>query len=158
MNFLWMVPLSGHIRTALPQKRGLQTKSDTAEAEPAQKIHAIVDAYGYSVHLMISEGQKHDITFALPMLSQIDIEGSQVLADKGYDSNKLIDYIYAHRGEPTIPSRKGAKFERHCDWWLYKERHLVEKLFLKLKAYRRIATHYDNLHVPIWDFCVLPQY
>ena len=31
---------------------------------------------------------------------------------------------------------KGAKFDRHCDWWLYKERHLVENYFLKLKAFR----------------------
>ena len=53
--------------------------------------------------------------------------------------------VYARGGEPTIPSRKGAKFERHCDWWLYKERHLVEKYFLKLKAFRRIATRYDKL-------------
>ena len=64
---------------------------------------------------------------------------------EGYDSNKLLDYVYARGGEPTIPSRKGAKFERHCDWWLYKERHLVEKYFLKLKAFRRIATRYDKL-------------
>ncbi len=52
-----------------------------------------------------------------------------MLADRGYDSYKLIDYIYENGGEPTISSKKGAKFERHCDWWLYKERHLVEKYF-----------------------------
>ena len=104
-----------------------------------------MDAYGYPLQLIISEGQRNDITYAIPLLELIDIEGSQILADRGYDSNQLIDYIYEHGGEPTIPSRKGAKFERHCDWWLYKERHLVEKLFLKLKAYRRIATRYDKL-------------
>ena len=71
---------------------------------------------------------------AIPLLEQISLNGSQVLADRGYDSHTLIDYIYDRGGEPTIPSRKGAKFERHCDWWLYKERHLVE-FFLKLKAY-----------------------
>lgn len=81
---------------------------------------------------MISEGQRNDINYAIPLLDQIEINGSNVLADRGYDSNKLLDYVYARSGEPTIPSRKGAKFERHCDWWLYKERHLVEKYFLKL--------------------------
>lgn len=104
---------------------------------------------------MISEGQKNDITFAIPLLEQIDIEGSSVLADKGYDSNEPLDYIYSHGGEPTIPSRKGAKFERHCDWWLYKERHLVERLFLKLKAYRRIATRYNKLaHTYLGFLCI----
>ena len=82
---------------------------------------------------------------AIPLLEPISLNGSQVLADRGYDSNQLIDYIYDHGGEPTIPSRKGARFERHCDWWLYKERHLVECFFLKLKSYRRIATRYDKL-------------
>ena len=69
---------------------------------------------------MISEGQRNDINYAIPLLNQIEINGSNVLADRGYDSNKLLDYVYARSGEPTIPSRKGAKFERHCDWWLYK--------------------------------------
>ena len=81
----------------------------------------------------------------IPLLDHVNSNGSNVLTDRGYDCNKLIDYIYALGGEPTIPSRKGAKFERHCDWWLYKERHLVENYFLKLKAYRRIATRYDKL-------------
>lgn len=94
---------------------------------------------------MISEGQRNDINYAIPLLEQINIEESQVLADRGYDSNQLLDYIYEHGGEPTIPSRKGAKFERKCDWWRYKERHLVERLFRKLKTYRRIATRYDKL-------------
>ena len=84
---------------------------------------------------MISEGQRNDINYAIPLLDQIEINGSNVLADRGYDSNKLLDYVYARGGEPTIPSRKGAKFERH----------LVEKYFLKLKAFRRIATRYDKL-------------
>ena len=94
---------------------------------------------------MISEGQRNDITCAIPLLEQIDIEGSHVLADRGYDSSHLIDYIYDHGGEPTIPSRKGEKFERRCDWWLYKERHLVECFFNKIKHFRRVATRYDKL-------------
>ena len=69
---------------------------------------------------MISEGQRNDINYAIPLLDHIEIDGSKVLADRGYDSNQLIDYIYDHGGEPTIPSRRGAKFERRCDWWFYK--------------------------------------
>ena len=94
---------------------------------------------------MISEGQRNDINYAIPLLDHIRIDGSKVLADRGYDSNQLMDYIYDHGGEPTIPSRRGAKFDRRCDWWLYKERHLVENYFLKLKTFRRIATRYDKL-------------
>jgi len=104
----------------------------------------VVDAYGYPVYIMLSEGQHNDINYAIPLLGYVNINGSTVLADRGYDSNNLIDYIYSHGGEPVIPSRKGAKFKRKCDWWLYKERHLVEVFFNKLKNFRRIATRYDK--------------
>ena len=104
---------------------------------------------------MLSEGQRNDINFAIPVLEHINIEGSSVLADRGYDSQNLIDYIYENGGGPTIPSKKGAKFERRCDWWLYKERHLVEKYFLKLKGFRRIATRYDKLAYTYMGFVCL---
>ena len=52
---------------------------------------------------MLSEGQRNDINYAIPLLEQVDIKESDILADRGYDSNKLMDYIYAHGGEPTIP-------------------------------------------------------
>ena len=42
---------------------------------------------------MISEGQRNDINYAIPLLDHIEIDGSKVLADRGYDSNQLIDYI-----------------------------------------------------------------
>ena len=127
------------------KKRGPPNEIGHSRGGASTKIHAVVDAYGYPVYLMLSEGQRNDVNFAIPMLGQIDIGGSQVVADRGYDSTKLLDYIYGRGGEPTVPSRNGAKFERRCDWQLYKERHLVEKFFLKLKAFRRIATRYDKL-------------
>ena len=126
-------------------KRGLPNEIGHSRGGASTKIHAVVDAYGYPVYFMISEGQRNDINYAIPLLDHIRIDGSKVLADRGYDSNQLMDYIYDHGGEPTIPSRRGAKFDRRCDWWLYKERHLVENYFLKLKTFRRIATRYDKL-------------
>ena len=103
-----------------------------------------MDSYGYPIYLMLIEGQRNDCNLAISVLKHVHLEGCNVLADRGYNSDELIDYIYTHGAEPTIPSKKNAKFERHCDWWLYKERHLVEKLFLKLKEFRRIATRYDK--------------
>lgn len=121
----------------------------------SSKIHAVVDAYGYPVNILLSEGQKNDINLTIPLLENISLSESKVLADRGYDSYALIDYIYEHGGEPAIPSRKSAKFERHCDWWLYKERHLVKKFFLKLKAYRRIDTRYDKSACTYLGFIIL---
>ena len=59
---------------------------------------------------MISEGQRNDINYAIPLLDHIEIDGSKVLADRGYDSNQLIDYIYDHGGEPTTDFIRGPPF------------------------------------------------
>ena len=97
------------------------------------------------MYFTLSEGQESDSKYAIPVLTEVDIDGSDVLADKGYDADKIIDFIYENGGEPTIPSKANRLFQRMCDWWLYKERHLVECFFQKLKNYRRIATRYDKL-------------
>lgn len=79
------------------------------------------------------------------MLQKIDVEGKNVLADRGYDTNAIIDFLEENKACVVIPSRKHRLIQRSTDWWLYKERHLVECLFNKLKHYRRLATRYDKL-------------
>lgn len=137
--------VQAHQHSAGARKDGPPNEIGRSCGGLSTKIHAATESYGNPVYIMLSEGQCHDINFAVPVLEHIDIEGSSVLADRGYDSSGLIDYIHSRGGEPVIPSKKNVKSGRPCDWWLYKERHLVEKLFLKLKAYRRIATRYDKL-------------
>ncbi|WP_349618503.1 transposase, partial [Azotobacter salinestris] len=44
----------------------------------------------------------------------------------------------------VIPARRNRIEQRSCDWHLYKERHVIECLFGKLKHYRRIATRYEK--------------
>lgn len=41
-------------------------------AGASTEIHADVDAYGYPVHCMISEGQHNDIRYAVPVLENIN--------------------------------------------------------------------------------------
>ena len=44
----------------------------------------------------------------------------------------------------VIPPKSNRKEQRDCDYWHYKERHVVECLFGKLKYFRRIATRYEK--------------
>lgn len=66
-----------------------------------------------------------------------------LLGDKGYDA----DYIVAAIGssQAVIPPRSMRKNPRTYDKVLYKERNHIERLFNKLKHFRRIATRYDKL-------------
>jgi transposase len=45
----------------------------------------------------------------------------------------------------VIPPRSNRKTPRDYDKDIYKERNLVERLFQKLKEYRRVANRYERL-------------
>jgi transposase len=68
-----------------------------------------------------------------------------VLADKGYDGQRAMDAIAAAGAIPVVPRRRCTAAWRRFDAALYKERNLIERLFNKLKHFRRIATRYDKL-------------
>ncbi|MDD5463345.1 MAG: transposase, partial [Methylococcales bacterium] len=44
-----------------------------------------------------------------------------------------------------LPPRSYRNISRDYDKDIYKERNLVERLFQKLKQYRRVATRYERL-------------
>jgi transposase len=70
------------------------------------------------------------------------IPAEHLIADKGYDTDK-IDAMARGKGMGVcIPPRKGRKNPRDYDEYLYKLRHLVENAFLRLKQWRGIATRY----------------
>jgi len=75
----------------------------------------------------------------------VDISQSNVLVDKAYGTNEILDYIQIQDSEYIIPPKSNTVNPWRCDWWVYKERHWVECFFQKLKNFRRIATRYDKL-------------
>lgn len=93
------------------------------------------------------------------MLEPFDLKGKLILADKGYDSDKFVHWVEERGGIVLIPSRTTAKYPRKTDWHIYKERYLVENLFLKLKNNRRFATRYDKkalyFYAVVYIACIL---
>ena len=74
-----------------------------------------------------------------------DTPGQIVIADKGYDAQTRVVQPLLDKGkEVVIPSRSTTKQPREYDRHLYKERHLVENFFARLKQYRAIATRYNK--------------
>lgn len=84
----------------------------------------------------------HDVTQAENLLDGQD--GDYVLADKGYDSSMLVDYIEDKGFVPVIPPRSNRLESREYDKHIYKERNVIERTFNKLKHFRRIATRYEK--------------
>ena len=65
-----------------------------------------------------------------------------LLADKGYDTDAILEQAKNQGMKPIIPPKKNRKIQREYDKELYKLRHLVENAFLHLKRWRGIATRY----------------
>ena len=68
-----------------------------------------------------------------------------VIADKGYDSNALIEAVEASGAQAITPPRSNRTTQRKTDWHRYKARNRIERFFNRLKQFRRLATRYDKL-------------
>ena len=77
------------------------------------------------------------------MLPQV--KANIILADKAYDADERVLLLLAAAGKTAvIPPKSNRKIQREYDKELYKDRHLIENFFARLKQYRAIATRYDK--------------
>ena len=72
------------------------------------------------------------------------IEAQAVIADKGYDADWFIEAMRAAGATAVIPPKRNRKVLRQYDRNLYADRNKVERLFNRLKQYRRVATRYEK--------------
>jgi transposase len=114
------------------------------------KVHASADALGCPTKFILTPGNISDCTLAIPLLEGQKAEF--VIADKGYDSQKIVDAVVEMEAEPVIPSRSLRKKPRKYDYHLYKQRSMIECMFEKMKQFRRIATRYDKLATTYLSF------
>jgi len=79
----------------------------------------------------------------------------RVLADKGYSSKAIRDYLRQRGIRATIPERRDQRANRDrrgsaggrppaFDRIAYRRRNVVERCFQRLKQFRAIATRYDK--------------
>ena len=107
------------------------------------KIHMLCDQEGLPLDFIISAGQESDYNFAIPLLEKYP--NSNVIADRGYDSDKIIYHVENNGNTSVIPSRKTRINQRPIDLVVYKMRNKIERLFGHLKQLRRLATRFEKL-------------
>ena len=103
----------------------------------------MTDALGRPIALSVTPGQTHDLVGAARLLERIPTP-RRLLADRAYDANKLRDWLVARGCEPVIPPNPTRKNPHTYDKQAYRARNTVERMFCRLKDYRRIATRYDK--------------
>lgn len=94
------------------------------------------------MELCLGPGEEHDVTRAEELLAEHKPQA--VIADKGYDSDPLVESIHERGAQAVIPPRSNRKAPRKFSKRLYKTRNLVERFVNRIKHYRRIATRYEK--------------
>jgi len=109
------------------------------------KIHAITDALGYPLDFTLTGGQARDIGQAGTLLALTPEGAEAFVGDKGYDCDAFVQAVEARGMAAVIPPRGNRIEVRECDWFVYKERHLIECFFNKIKHYRRVFSRFEKM-------------
>jgi transposase len=69
----------------------------------------------------------------------------RLIADKAYDTNPLRSLLVGEGIEAVIPSIRRRKPLIPYDTAAYRDRNFIERMYARLKDFRRVATRYDKL-------------
>lgn len=78
----------------------------------------------------------------------------KLILDRAYEGNKTWRFSLKLGYSPVVPPNPGRLNPWEYDRELYKKRNEVERLFRRLKGFRRIFTRYDKLDVMFFGFIV----
>ena len=127
------------------RKRGARSQAiGPSRGGQTTKVHALTDSDGRPYVFLLTPGNIADIAVA-PALVAAMPPGDSMLADKGYDANALRALLASRGTTPIIPNKACRKVALPFDAEAYKQRNVIERMFCRLKDFRRIATRYDKL-------------
>lgn len=72
------------------------------------KLHAIVDGLGNPVEFLLSAGNDNDCVHAVELLENVELCGSNVLADRAYGAQSIREYISEHGANYVIPPQSNV--------------------------------------------------
>jgi transposase len=92
----------------------------------------------------VTPGQIGDVRLAFALLAPLPA-ADLCAADAAYDSDGLRRTLRERGSTPVIPNNPTRKRIHPFDRRAYRRRNLIERMFCRLKDWRRIATRYDKL-------------
>ncbi|MCH4543953.1 IS5 family transposase [Brucella anthropi] len=116
----------------------------TSRGGRTSKIHCLADDCGRPVAFSLTPGNVADIKMAIPLLT-VARPTKRLLADKAYDADSLRQWLEKAKIKAVIPSSATRRTPYPLDRKAYRRRNVIERLFCRLKNWRRIATRYDRL-------------
>ncbi len=107
---------------------------------------------GLPMRSEITGGETADVKGVGLVMAKDLPEPEHLLADKGYDADKVREKLEERGIVAVIPMRRNRKEWRTVDRDFYRWRNLVERCFSKLKQWRRVATRYDKTALSFLGF------
>jgi transposase len=106
------------------------------------------------IGMHLSPGNFSDAAQGRELVGNIGIKYAElpVLMDKAYEDDKTRLFMKEISYEPVVPPKINRKEPWEYDKELYKQRNVVERLFRRIKGFRRIFTRYDKLDVVYMGF------
>ncbi|MEX2696808.1 IS5 family transposase [Rhizobium mongolense] len=109
------------------------------------------DGQGRPLGFVLTGGETSDYS-AVPDLFTMPVNRPRrMLADKGYDADAIRQELLFHGTRP----RSTRKDPPPCDYRVYKDRNRIERMFNRIKQFRRIATRCDKTRTSYAGFLAL---
>lgn len=113
----------------------------------------MVNGQGRPTAFVVTAGQLGDLRAATELLGPLP-PAKVCLADCAYDSHGFRSFLENRGTKAVVPNNRTRKHPYPFDRQAYRRRNLIERMFSRLKDFRRIAPQYDKLAVT-YDAAVL---
>ena len=113
--------------------------------------------YHLRIAYSLSEGQKHDAPEGRKLIAKLEKprEERSLAMDRAYEDDETRALAAKQGYNPVVPPKKNRLETWEYDKELYKRRNEVERLFRRLKGFRRVFTRYEKLDVMYLAFLTL---
>lgn len=121
------------------------------------KLHMVAASDRDAVTFSLSPGEAADGPEGRKLLATLADTSREVylLMDRAYEGDAT-RFLAAHKGYiPVVPPKRNRKEPWDYDRLLYKKRNVIERLFRRIKRFRRIFTRYDKLDIMFVTFVFL---
>lgn len=118
------------------------------------KIHLRCDGNGLPITFLLTGGERHEAVVFEQLMEQGRVKRvtsgrprlrpHRLVGDKGYSSGKIRLYLRRRGIRLTIPRKSNERRRGKFDKSIYRHRNRIERLFNRLKQFRRIATRYEK--------------
>jgi transposase len=101
------------------------------------------------IRFLLSSGKAHDAPPGRELLTQLPAlsEKPYLVMDRAYEGAPTRELAERLGFKPVVPPKKNRKQPWEYDREMYKKRNEIERLFRRIKGFRRVFTRYDKLDV-----------